>query len=84
MNNTPIIGDSRLLAHSLEPQKSVFSAQRVLLNKQKIEKMEEIDTFNLRINFETGFLEFRDFHNEIKFISKLSKSFYEEKYIIIY
>ena len=78
MNNTPIIGDSRLLAHSLEPQKSVFSAQRVLLNKQKI------DTFNLRINFETGFLEFRDFHNEIKFISKLSKSFYEEKYIIIY
>jgi hypothetical protein len=54
---------------SSDPLNFLLTVQRVTLNKQKIEKLEGIDTFDLKINFETGFLEFRDFQNEIKFIS---------------
>jgi hypothetical protein len=61
---------STIIGHILpDPLNFLLTVQRVSLNKQKIEKLEGIDTFNLKINFETGFLEFRDFQNEIKFIS---------------
>ena len=58
-----------------------FSVSRVFLNKPKIENLEDGKYFHLRINSETGFLEFWDFNNKIKFMSKLSKSFLKEKII---